>query len=290
MRHALAAIILLVSSTAVANPKAIEKTVKTSIVELAKLADNNALNFTSDALVLSPVGNKVDMASTDGCVSGAVANALYGCMQGSISHKPGAVISGTAGGVGWFLAPFTATFEGDNPEGGPAKPDKTNMRMGGIVTGGGKTWTIAAAMYVATISDKELLKGTSGTPASGAPKLSGDKKLAGVVAGWFTSGFAPNAAKNKPLIASGTSPSEMKSGSGAVTLVKSWDKLKLGATTVDAQLLADGKIGWVTAEVKLPRKSGKGAVTMTLAAIVVPDGDSWRWVSLLYQSFVIGGR
>jgi hypothetical protein len=284
MRHVLAVTILLASHAALANPKAIEKTVKTSIVELGKLADNSALNFTSDAIVLSPVGNKVDMASTDGCVSGAVANALYGCMQGSVSHKPGAVISGTAGGVGWFLAPFTATFEADNPEGGSSKPDKSSMRMGGIVTGSGTTWTIAAAMYVATISDKEMLNGTGGTPASGAPKLSGDKKLAGIVAGWFTSGFAPNAAKKGTLVASGTSPSEMKSGSGAVTLVKSWDKLKLGATTVDAQLLADGKIGWVTAEVKLPRKGGKGAVTMTLAAIVVPDGDTWRWVSLMYQS------
>jgi hypothetical protein len=137
---------------------------------------------------------------------------------------------------------------------------------------------------VNTISDKKLLAGTSGTPASGAPKLTGDKKLAGVVAGWFSTGFAPNAAKKGMLIASGTSPTEVKSGAGATTLAKSWDKLKLGATAVDAQLLADGKVGWVTADVMLPRKNNKGAVSMKLAAIVVPDGDSWRWVSLMYQS------
>jgi hypothetical protein len=284
MRHALAATILLASSVALANPKAIEKSVKTSIVELGNLEDNTALNFTSDAIVLTAIGTKVDMASTDGCVTGSVANAFYGCMQGSVVHKPGTVVSGSAGGVGWFLAPFTATIEADNPEGGPSTPDKRSMRMGGIVTGSGTSWKIAAAMYVATISDKEMLAGTSGTPASGAPKLSGDKKLAGLVAGWFTSGFAPNAAKKGTLMASGTSPTESKSGAGAVTLAKAWDKLKLGVTTVNATLLADGKIGWVTAEVKLPRKSGKGAVTMNLAAIVVPDGDSWRWVSLMYGS------
>ena len=284
MRHALAATILLVSSAALANPKAIEKTAKTSITELAKLRDNSALNFSSDAVVLGSGGNSIDMAAEDGCVSGAVANAFYGCFQGSVNHKPGTVISGSDGGVGWFIAPYTATIEGDNPEGGPSKPDKRGMRLGGIVTGSGTSWQIVAAIYVNTISDKKLLAGTSGKPASGAPKLTGDKKLAGVVAGWFASGFAPNAAKTGTLIASGTSPTELKSGAATAGLVKSWDKLKLGATAVDAKLLADGKIGWVTADVLMPRKNGKGAVSMKLAAIVVPDGDSWRWVSLMYQS------
>jgi hypothetical protein len=284
MRHALAATILLASSVAQANPKAIEKTVKTSITELGNLSDNDKLNFTSDATVIGSGGSTIDMASTDGCVNGAVANAFYGCFQGSVKHKPGTVISGSDGGVGWFIAPYTATIEGDNPEGGPSTPEKRSMRLGGVVTGSGTTWQIAAAMYVETISDKKLLAGTSGKPASGAPKLTGDKKLAGLVAGWFSSGFAPNAAKKGTLIASGTSPTELKSGPATAALVKSWDKLKLGATTVDAKLLAGGKVGWVNADVMLPRKNGKGAVAMKLVAILVPDGDTWRWVSLIYQA------
>lgn len=284
MRHALAATILLASSAALANPKAIEKTAKTSITELAALHDNSALNFASDAIVIDQVGSKIDLSVKDGCVTGAISNAFYGCFQGDVSHKPGTVISGSDGGIGWFLAPYTAVLEGENPEGGPSKPDKRNMRLGGIVTGSGSSWEIVAAMYVNTISDKKMLAGTSGKPASGAPKLTGDKKLAGVVAGWFATGFAPNAAKKGTLIASGTSPTEIKSGAGAATLAKSWDKLKLGATAVEATLLEDGKIGWITADVLLPRKNNKGAVSMKLAAIVVPDGDSWRWVSLMYQS------
>lgn len=284
MRHALAATILLVSSAALANPKAIEATAKASITELGRLKDDTALKFTSDAIVLDSVGSKIDMSETEGCVTGAVSNSFYGCAQATISHKPGTVISGSDGGVGWFVAPYTATIEAENPEGGPSTPDKRSMRLGGIVTGSGSSWQIVAAMYVNTISDKKLLAGTSGKPASGAPKLTGDKKLAGVVAGWFASGFAPNAAKKGTLIASGTSPTELKSGAATAGLVKSWDKLKLGATAVDAKLLADGKIGWVTADVMFPRKNGKGAVPMKLAAIVVPDGDSWRWVSLMYQS------
>lgn len=284
MRHALAAVILLVSSPALANPKAIEKTVKSSIVDLAKLADNTMLGFSDDAVIYSAHGGQIEK-SEGGCVKGAVANAFYGCMMASVEHKPGTIAVGEAGGIGWFQAPFTAIITGQSPDGKAAKPQKDALRFGGIVVGSGTSWSIVAAMYSRPISDKQLLAGTDGTPATGSPKLGGDQKLAGVVAGWFKTGFAAAAAKKGNLIASGTSPTELKTGAGAVTLAKSWDKLKLGATDVDAKLLADGKVGWVHATVMLPRKNGKGAVQMQLTVVVVPDGDSWRWVSMMYQPF-----
>jgi hypothetical protein len=157
------------------------------------------------------------------------------------------------------------------------------MRTGGILVKTGKQWQIVAQMYAQLVSDKELLAGTGGKPASGAPKLSGNTKLAGVVAGWFSSGFANAAAKSGPIIASGTSSAEMGTGAKATKLAASFDKLKLGATEIDATVLANGAIGWATAKVWMPRKNGKGAVEMRLAVIVVPDGEGWRWVSMQYQ-------
>lgn len=284
MRHALAVGILLASATAAANPKAVQATVKTSIVELGNLRDNDVLGFDSDAIVIDPAGLQIEMSSEDGCVSGAVANSFYGCNQASFTHKPGAISVGVDGGIAWFQAPFTVEAESDDPDSGKPSRSTSPMRFGGIAVGTGASWKIVAAMYTAPISDKELLKGTGGKPASGEPKLAGDKKLAGVVAGWFKTGFAPNAAKKGTLLASGTAPSEFKAGAAATKLAATWDKLELGATSVEAKLLAGGKIGWVTAQVTLPRKNGKGAVELKLAAIVVSDGDSWRWVSLQYQS------
>jgi hypothetical protein len=54
-------------------------------------------------------------------------------------------------------------------------------------------------------------------------------------------------------------------------------------TAVDAKLLANGAIGWATATVMMPRKSGKGAVEMRVAVVAVPEGGTWRWVSIQYQ-------
>ena len=110
----------------------------------------------------------------------------------------------------------------------------------------------------------------------------------GLVAGWFPSGFVGAAAKTGTLVASGTSPTEFKTAAAATQLAKSWDALKLGATKIEATSLAGGAIAWVKAEVRMPRKTK--AVSMTLFAILVPDGTSWKWVSLQYQpAFQLGG-
>lgn len=284
MRHALAAAILLVSSTAFANPKAIEKTVKMSLTNLAKLADNDELGLRSDAIVLDTIGQRIDLASTEQCLSGSVANSFYGCVQASFEHKVGTVLSGTSGDIGWFQVPFTSISTGEDPETNVVHTSKTAVRMGGIITASGKVWTIAAAIYVYPVSDKELFKNAFPVKAVTAPKLIGDKKVAGIVAGWFTSGFAPNAAKKGTLIASGTSASELKSGAAATKLVASWDKLKMYATEIDAKILEGGKVAWVFAKVKLPAKNKKDAAEMNLAAVLLPDGaGGWRWVSLQYQ-------
>jgi hypothetical protein len=281
-------VVCVLSSVAFADPKAVEAVVKKNIVGLGELKDDPELGLSEKAIVINHMGTTVNLSQKDGCVSGAVANSFYGCQQMGIVHKPGAITVGidAAKGIAWFQAPFTAVYEMEDIEGtrgGKSTFEKQPMRTGGIVVKNGKKWEIVAQMYSQLVTDKELLAGTGGKPASGAPKLTGDAKLAGAVAGWFTSGFAGAAAKSGTLIASGTGTAEYKTGPAATQLATSFDKLKLGTTAVDAKVLANGAIGWATATVMMPRKNGKGAVEMRVAVIAVPDGESWRWVSFQYQ-------
>lgn len=282
MRHLLVAGAVLLSTDAIADSKAIEKAVKTNIVQIGKLANDDKLAITTDALLVGVRGTVIDLSEKDGCVTGAVANHFYGCVQASIDHKPGAVVSGFDGDVGWFSASYVVTVTGDDPDGNAIKSKET-QRISGVIVKSGKDWKIAAAVYQETLSDKDLFARPAADVATGEPKLSGDKKLAAIVAGWFKSGFATNAATKGTLAAAGTAPTEYKTAAAASGLVKSWDKLKLGATEIDAKLLAGGKIGWVNADVRMPRKKGKGAVAMQLILIAIPDGDGWKWVSLMYQ-------
>lgn len=275
---------LLVASLAHASPAEIAKAVTTNVVELGKLADDDKLNLADGAVVVSMRGEVVDLSQHEGCVSGAVANAHYGCVQASIAHAAGKVTSDVAGDVGWFVAPFTVTSEYQDPETNKDIKRKETARAGGIVVRDGKRWKIAAIMYTSAVSDKQLLETSDGDPVTAAPKTTGDAKLAQEVGGWFATGFAPKAAAKGTLLASGTAPSELKTGAGAIAMAKTWDGLALGAKTCDAKVLAGGKIGWVRCTVMMPRKKAKGAVAIQLAVVVIPDGaGGWRWVSMQYQ-------
>jgi hypothetical protein len=272
--------------TAHADVKAVEAVVKTNITGLASLKNDDELGLAPKAIVINHMGTTVDIESEDvGCVSGHVANSFYGCNQASFRHKPGAITIGVddAKGIAWFQAPYTVIAESENPDNGKTSKWTQAMRTGGILVRTGKDWEIVAQMYSQLVTDKELLAGTGGKPASGAPRLSGNAKLAGAVAGWFSTGFAGAAAKSGTIVASGTSTAEMGVGAKATKLAAGFDKLPLGATDVEATVLADGAIGWATAKVMMPRKNGKGAVQMRLAVVAVPEGDGWRWVSLQYQ-------
>lgn len=282
MRYLVVVGMLMFAAPAIADPKAIEKAVKTNLLEIANMSDDDKLAITKDAVIITERGSIVDLKEgRDGCVTGAVANAFYGCQQVGIKHVPGAVTSGTLGDLGWFQVPYVQNINGEDPDGNPVK-SKARYRAGGIVIKDGKDWKIAAALYVPMMSDKDLFKTLVLDMPKGEPKLTGDTKLAAVVAGWFKTGFAPNAAKAGTLLASGTSPAEYKTAAAATKLAATWDKLKIAPYQLDAKLLAGGKVGWVVADVKLPRK-GKGAVGMKLVVIVIPDGDGWRWVSMMYQ-------
>jgi hypothetical protein len=281
MRLVLGLVLLLMPSLASAD-KDLQAVVKKNIVKLAQLADDPELGLLDSAIVIDQMGQLIDLGPEEACLTGAVANNFYGCNQASFTHKPGRIDVGAdaARGIGWFQAPFTVISVGED-ENGKTHRSTEQMRTGGVVLYTGKSWMIAGQMYTLLVPDKKLV--ADGKPAPAAPKLSGDGKIAKLVASWFSTGFAPAAANKGLLIASGTSAKEHATGNGAKKLVAAFDKLKLAPVAIDAKLLDGGKIAWVVADVVMPRKGSQKTVEMKLAVAVVPDGGSWRWVSLQYQ-------
>lgn len=254
--------------------------VRSHVEGLADLENNPGL--ADDAIVLLPDGEVGDLKQV-GCVEG-VSNQFYGCLQASIKHALGKVeaVVDPAHHVAWYVAPYRVTITGEDPDTGKETHSHWDMRVGGIVIDG----DVQVAMHSHLVSDKELLAGgAGGTPATGAPKLTGDAKLAQAAADWLKTGFASHAGKDPAqLIASGTAPAEFKTGAGALALARSWDHLKLAAKTIDARTFAGGAIGWVRAEVTMPLHTGKGAVEMVMGAVALPSPDGWRWVELEFLS------
>src|SRR5512139_455657 len=140
---------LVLASVALADSKAVEAVVKKNVVGLGKLDDDDKLALSPKAIVINHMGTTVDLSQEDGCVTGAVANSFYGCQQVSITHKPGAITAGVddAKGIAWFQAPYTAVFEGEDPESGKETKSTQAMRTGGIAVRNGKRWEIVAQLY-----------------------------------------------------------------------------------------------------------------------------------------------
>ena len=97
------------------------------------------------------------------------------------------------------------------------------------------------------------------------------------------SGFVKAASANPKIVANGTAASEFAPGApAALKLAKAWDKLAFGAESIDAATFGTGKIGLVVAKVLMPTKKGKAtiAVDLTLYAIAVDEGGTWKWQSI----------
>jgi len=283
MRHLVLVAVLFLSTNAAADPKAIEKVVKSHLAELAKYSTDDKLSLVAkEPVVISPRGTLVDMDAKEGCIKGAVAQEVHGCADIKVTYKPGAVTSGTVGDAGWFQVPYAATLKGVDPNGGKVNL-KQNNRASGIVVKEGGEWKIAAIQYVETVTDKNLLQQSGEDLWTRAADDTGDnKKVAAAFSGWFEGGLASHAAKGT-LIASGTSLAEYKTGAAALKLVQSWDKLKLKPLGGAARLYGDGKVALVTGLVHLPKKGTTKGIPMRLAAVLVDTGSGWQWISLAFQ-------
>ena len=193
------------------------------------------------------------------------------------------VVADTATKTAWFHVQFTATYNVAmmNPD-GPIPRQSDTLRMAGIALDDGG-WKIAAVMYGHAILDKTLYERTDpDAKAPAKPTLKGDKASAGVVAKWFAKGGAIAGDQSAGTIAvNGTAAGEYGTGSVATTMVKAWDKLKLWPIAAMGKRWGAFPIAMVKAEVGLPVKAG-GATKMRLAAILVKDGETWRWASLAF--------
>jgi len=218
---------------------------------------------------------------------------LTGNFSGSASIKieKMTVVVADGGHAAWFHVRGTLKYKEVVGEGIDdwAKPLPVRV-SGALVDDHG--WKIVRVAYTAPIEDKEMIASAGYhdpplSPASGAPAHTGDAAIGKAVDAWFPGGLVA-AAGAQTIVANGTAPGERGDDrAAALKLAKAWDKLKLGATEVDA--VAFGKLGFVRVVVRLPVKPAKGktpiAAEMVLHAVVADEGGTWRWQSLNW-----GGR
>ncbi|MBL0212650.1 MAG: hypothetical protein IPQ07_02070 [Myxococcales bacterium] len=280
-RNVVMAAVLLAATVAHAEPVA--DLAKQHIEAIPTLVVDTANGLAKDASVVDHhgrAGGAIDGTGSPKCKGGAFAQHFY-CFGNADPITVGTVLAGTSGDVGWFQIPFSRDLENDDH-----KPFRESMRASGVAIKVGSTWTIHAIAYGFVVPDAQLKT----RPRQGideemwhASKEPIDVALANTVRGWFKSGFAARAVKTG-AIAAGNSATDTGSGATALRLVKTWDKLRLVVDQIDARVLAGGKAGWVHAIVLMPRTNKKPPYRLVLAAVVVPDGKSWRWASLHYFS------
>jgi hypothetical protein len=162
-------------------------------------------------------------------------------------------------------------------------------RVAGLALRTGDTWRLAGLLYARTMPDKELMDPANlSTAADAIPiptQIVGDAAVGREVRGWFATGLAKTAAPGVALLASGTQASELATTTAAsLKLAAAWDALKLMPDQIHASLFGDGKLAFVTATIYLPRKTGPGAVRMSVAIVATRTATGWRWVSLQFSA------
>ena len=226
----------------------------------------------------------------DDCSSGAF-TALYGTYaSGTAKHKLGkiTVVADDANGVAWFQGPFDATFTSDvgaNPcGGGPSGPTTVAMRVSGVAVKDATGWHLAAVMYTHPMSDGDLIDLATGKEVkmpAGAPAVSGDKAVGTAVTAWFPKLSGARTA-GKTIVASGSAPGEFFEGDKVGKVAGAWDTLGLMPSKIDVHTFGNGKVAFVHADTAMPIKKTKFAAPLAMAAIAVPEGDGWKWVSLQF--------
>jgi hypothetical protein len=152
-------------------------------------------------------------------------------------------------------------------------------------------WQIAALSSATLLLDKELIAQANNKHSKNnviplgtlpkQPKRKGDAAITAAAAAWFSPGGFGKAASGTGIkMVSGTAPAEHAIGAATAKLVKAWDGLTLHPLSIQGTKLANGKLGVVRAVIALPIPKQKYAAPLVLTAVVVPEGDTWRWVTL----------
>jgi len=284
-RAALTVVALGLLGTLVVRPaladdqRSVERLVKGHVASLAKKAKDDQLGLAKDPLVVIYGALERDPKI-------AISDARGG-PSGNVAHAPGDAAIGVDSdhGVAWFQLPYSVDITPTSHI--PSDPSlfHTRERFGGVAVLGKDGWQLAVVMYARLADDAlmiQLGKDHHDAMPSGDPRLTGDKGLDGVIAGWIKTGFAPHAATDETLVASGTSGAEYQTGDAAKALAKAWDGLRLRAAAIDSRTFADGVAGFARVRVAMPVKAG-GAVEMTLGVTAIWQDKEWRWVSLQFS-------
>jgi hypothetical protein len=116
---------------------------------------------------------------------------------------------------------------------------------------------------------------------SGAPAITGDKTVGAAVAAWFPKLSGARTA-GATVVASGSAPGELFDAAQVPKVAGAWDALGIMPAAIDVHVFGKGKLAFVHADTAMPIKKTKFAAPMAMAAIAVPEGSGWKWVSLQF--------
>jgi hypothetical protein len=212
---------------------------------------------------------------------------MYSSQGGKVTVKLGKLTVATGDGFAWFEVAYDAHFGAvlDEANTGDLRAYDQKLRVAGLAVQTPQGWKLAGLHYARPLADKDLFApGNGGRYVPDKAELKGDAALAKVVGDWLTTGFAAHAAKTGTLIAAGSAPGEVQTGAATAKLVAVWDKMGLRPSEIQAHVFADGKVGFVIADLTVPPKGKRPSVELMLTLVCTWDGKEWRWVSLSFSA------
>lgn len=170
---------------------------------------------------------------------------------------------------------FAGTAEGDLKS--RDKPQHATWRINGVALDRAG-WKLTAINYARVITDKELFQRADPGVVPPSVRPYDNRPASQAVANWFQGGaIAADRSTSKSALARGTAPLEVAAGAAADKLAKAWDGLGMWLGLIYGRQW--GSAACVYADLGLPVKQ-HGAVKLRLSAVLVQEGERWKWVSL----------
>ncbi len=194
-------------------------------------------------------------------------------------RRVGSVTIAIDGHGAWFEATasgatFDQTGDGCHPKCPPPLP--LDLHVSGLALDDSGGWKLAVIIVSTVRSDAALVVAAKagGLAVSSLPGKPDAADTAKAVASWFPDRKLSSSAAHGTVFAAGTSSSELASADAARALAARWDKLALAPVLLDGETIADG-ITFVYGETRWSVR--KQVIPLRVAAIVVREGDAWRW-------------
>jgi hypothetical protein len=266
MRTYAAALVLVMLATGIASAgdaATVQKLVKANIAAIANDDDEAFQKTLADVVqqVLPPGQGEMD----------TLAERFYGRRVMDVKHTVGKMVVtvDAKAGTAWFYTTVVAKYRIEyDPKPGPWK--KENLRVAGLAVKSAKNaWRLAAISY-ATVFDALL------APDAKAKRPTLVIDGAGAeLADWITKGtLAANGATT--IAAIHAEDGSIGTGTkAALSLAATWDAKPLVVGKLSGKDW--GTMAFVSGSVLRPDAKG-GGTPLTLAALVVREGEAWRWV------------